>query len=166
MIHDIKKETDMTIAEQTTIAAIQKNQSGTTIKTDMTASVTNGNEITKINILARIIKRECGTTIIATRTLISWVNYWNSAKATNITRVEQQMIHDLKVQLVYRQNTTRVVINKMQSIVETNTERRIEMVPPTVSIDTTTDKICTCIRIVTARKALYDTQNKVLLHLT
>ena len=61
---------------------------GTTIKTDMMAMVTSGNEITMINILARIIKRECGTMIIATRTLISWVNYWNSAKATNITQVE------------------------------------------------------------------------------
>ena len=76
------------------------------------------------------------------------------------------MIHDLKVQLVYRQTTTQVVINKMQNIVVTNNEKRIEMVPLTVSIDTTTDKICTCIRIVTARKALYDTHNKVLLHLT
>ena len=77
------------------------------------------------------------------------------------------MIHDLKVQLVYRQNTTRVVINKMQNIVVTNTEKKIEM-DLTVSIDTTTDKTCTCIRIITAtaRKALYDTQNKVLLHLT
>ena len=54
----------------------------------MMAMVTSGNEITMINILARIIKRECGTMIIATRTLISWVNYWNSAKATNTTQVE------------------------------------------------------------------------------
>ena len=53
----------------------------------MMVTVTSGNEITMNNILARITKRECGTMIIATQTLISWVNYFNSAKAINITRV-------------------------------------------------------------------------------
>ena len=78
------------------------------------------------------------------------------------------MIRDLKVQVAYHQTTTLVGINRMQNIVVTRTEKKNAMVTLTVSTDTTTDKTCTCIRIVTAtaRKALYDTQNKVLLHLT
>ena len=82
------------------------------------------------------------------------------------------MIHDLKAKAVLILSSTieATTTNQMQNIVGMETEKRIEaeITMVIVRIATTTGKILICIQIITAtpRKALYDTHNKVLLHLT
>lgn len=82
------------------------------------------------------------------------------------------MIRDLKAKAVSILSSTikANITNQMQNTVGMETEKMIgtEITIIIVRIDTTTGKILICIQIITAtpRKALYDTHNKVLLHLT
>ena len=89
-IQDFKKEEiDMMIAESITTGVIVRDFDGTTTKMDMKVKAIKEDETGTMNnkISVKIAKSGCGTMIIATQTLISWVNYFNSAKAINITRV-------------------------------------------------------------------------------
>ena len=89
-IHDFKKEEiDMMTEESITTGVIVRDFDGMTTKMDMKVKANKEDETGIMNskILVKIAKSGCDTTIIATQTLISWVNYYNSAKAINITRV-------------------------------------------------------------------------------
>ena len=89
-IQDFKKEEiDMMIAESITTGLIARDFDGMTTKMDMKVRAIKEDETGTMNnkISVKIAKSGCGITIIATQTLISWVNYYNLAKAINITRV-------------------------------------------------------------------------------
>ena len=86
----------MMTEESITIGVIVRDFDGMTTKMDTKVKVNKEDETGIMNnkILVKIAKSGCGTTIIATQTLISWASYFNSAKAINITQVGYQMILD------------------------------------------------------------------------